>query len=162
MIRKKFSSYTEYISNFSKLVHLERKAQMETHLKEIMSISGKERERRGRAILNLKAKYLGVGLGGMHLVRYSREVMPETEISVGDVVLISRGKPTGKEVQGTVYEKTNRYITVAFSEKPPPYALKKGVRLDLFSNEITFKRMEEALKKLKDHPLLEFILGKKC
>ncbi len=162
MIRKRFSSYAEYISNFSKLINLERKAQMETHLKEIRSLSGKEREKRGRAILNLKAKYLGVGLGGMHLVKYSRENMPETDISVGDVVLVSRGRPTGREVQGTVYEKTNSYITVAFPEKPPAYAIKKGVRLDLFSNETTFKRMEEALKRLKDHPLLDFILGRRC
>ncbi len=162
MILPKFPSYPSYLSHFSKLIDLERKAQMEIHLKEIKSMSGKEREKKGRAILNLKAKYLGVGLGGMHLVRYSREDMPETEISVGDVVLVSGGRPTGREVQGTVYEKTSRYITVAFSEKPPPYALGRKVRIDLFSNETTFRRMEEALKKIKDHPLLPLILGEGC
>ncbi|MDQ7083299.1 MAG: hypothetical protein Q9N34_10445 [Aquificota bacterium] len=110
----------------------------------------------------MRARYIGVGVGGMHLVRYTREDMPETEISVGDVVLVSSGRPTGREVQGTVYEKGKTFITVAFSEKPPPYALGRRVRIDLFSNETTFRRMEEALELLDGHPLLDILLGERC
>jgi superfamily I DNA and/or RNA helicase len=161
-LRRKFGSYREYTDHFLRLIALERKAQMDQHLKEIRRLTGKERERRGRAVLNMRARYMGVGVGGMHLVRYFREDMPETEISVGDVVLVSSGRPTGKEVQGTVYEKGKNYITVAFTEKPPPYALGKRVRIDLFSNETTFRRMEEALGRLKDHPLLPLLLGRGC
>ncbi|RUM29697.1 MAG: hypothetical protein DSY32_02955 [Aquifex sp.] len=161
MKKIKFSSYEEYRDYFKKLIELERKAQTEVHLREIKTLSGKEREKRGRAILNLRAKFLGRGLGGVYLVRYSRpEGLPKTEISPGDIVLVSRGKPTGKEVQGTVAEKTNYYLVVAFREKPPTYALGKNVRVDLFSNEVTFKRMEEALNKFREHPLRDFILGK--
>ncbi len=162
MIKRKrnFKNYKEYKEYFKKLINLERKAQMEQHLKEIRTISGKERERRGRALLNMKAKYEGIGIGGFHIVRYSRErEIRNTEISVGDIVLISLGKPTGREVQGTVYEIGKHYIKVAFSEKPPKYALSKNVRIDLFSNEITFKRMEKALEDLKNHPLLKLVLG---
>ena len=160
MKKKRFKNYEEYKEYFKKLIDLERKAQIEFHLKEIKNLSGIEREKRGRAILNLKAKFLGRGLGGVYLVRYSRhEGLPKTEISVGDLVLVSKGKPTGSEVQGTVAEKTKYYLVVAFNDKPPPYALSKNVRIDLFSNEITFKRMEEALEKFKEHPLKDFILG---
>ena len=160
MKKVRFSSYEEYKNHFKRLIDLERKAQIELHLKEIRTLSGKEREKKGRAILNLRAKLLGRGLGGVYLVRYSRpEGLPKTEISVGDIVLVSRGKPTGKEVQGTVAEKTKSYLVVAFTDYPPPYALGKNVRIDLFSNEITFKRMEEALDKFKEHPLRDFILG---
>ncbi|NPA33023.1 MAG: IGHMBP2 family helicase, partial [Aquificae bacterium] len=155
------SSYEEYKKHFLRLIELERKAQTMMHLREIRNLSGEERQRRGRALLNLRAKSMGRGLGGVYLVRYARPGgLPRTEISVGDVVLVSSGKPTGREVQGTVAEKTSSYLVVAFNEKPPPYALGKRVRIDLFSNEVTFKRMEEALRKLKEHPLLEFILGK--
>ncbi|AAC06940.1 hypothetical protein [Aquifex aeolicus] len=162
MKKTKFSSYEEYRNYFKRLIDLERRAQTELHLKEIKTLSGKEREKRGRAILNLRAKFLGRGLGGVYLVRYSRpQGLPKTEISTGDIVLVSKGKPTVKEVQGTVAEKTNYYLVVAFRDKPPPYALGKDVRIDLFSNEITFKRMEEALKNFKEHPLRDFILGKK-
>lgn len=160
MKKTRFQSYEEYKNHFKRLVDLERKAQIEMHLREIKTLSGKEREKRGRAILNLRPKFLGRGLGGVYLVRYSRpEGLPKTEISVGDIVLVSRGKPTGKEVQGTVAEKAKYYLVVAFTDYPPPYALGKSVRIDLFSNEITFKRMEEALNKFKDHPLRDFILG---
>jgi len=160
MKRARFSSYEDYREHFRKLINLERKAQTETHLKEIKLLSGKEREKRGRAILNLRAKLLGRGLGGIYLVRYSRpEGIPKTEISVGDVVLVSKGKPTGKELQGTVVEKTKYYLVIAFTEKPPSYALGKSVRVDLFSNEVTFKRMEEALEYFKEHSLRDFILG---
>ena len=159
---QKFFSIYHYKSHFKKLIDLERKAQMREHLEEIKRLSGKERERRGRAVLNLRAKYLGVGVGGMHLVRYTREDMPETEISVGDVVLVSSGRPTGREVQGTVYEKGKSFITVAFSEKPPRYALGKRVRIDLFSNEITFRRMEEALEMVEKHPLEDILLQGRC
>ncbi len=161
MKKTRFSSYEEYKEYFLKLIELERKANRELHINEIKRLSGREREKRGRAILNMRAKAVGRGIGGVYLVRYSRpEGLPKTEISVGDIVLVSRGKPTGKEVQGTVVEKTKYYLIVAFSEKPPPYALGKGVRIDLFSNETTFNRMEKALERFNNHPLRDLILGK--
>ncbi len=161
MKKLRFKDYREYESYFSRLIELERRAQMSQHLEEIKKLPGEERERRGRAILNLRGKLTGRGLGGVYLVRYTRrEGLPRTEISVGDVVLVSRGRPTGREVQGTVAEITPHYVVVAFRDYPPPYALGKGVRLDLFSNETTFRRMEEALKKLKEHPLRDIILGR--
>ncbi|GAB6065570.1 hypothetical protein JCM9492_06620 [Aquifex pyrophilus] len=161
MKKTRFSSYEEYREYFLRLIELEREANRELHINEIKRLSGKERERRGRAILNMRAKPVGRGIGGVYLVRYSRpEGLPKTEISVGDIVLVSKGKPTGKEVQGTVVEKTKYYLVVAFTEKPPPYALGRNVRIDLFSNEITFNRMEQALERFKNHPLRDLILGR--
>jgi len=159
MKKLRFKDFKEYEEYFSRLIDLERTAQMSQHFEEIKKLSGEERERRGRAILNLRGKLAGRGLGGVYLVKYTRRGrLPKTEISVGDVVLVSKGKPTGKEVQGTVADITPYYVVVAFGDYPPPYALGKGVRLDLFSNETTFKRMKEALKRLKEHPLLKILL----
>jgi len=158
--KRRFSSYEEYARHFKGLIEEERKAQRELHLKEIRTLTGKEREKKGRAILGLKAKPVGRGLGGVYLVRYERrEPLPKTEISVGDVVLVSGGRPTGREVQATVAEKGKYHLTLAFNEKPPPYALGRWVRVDLFSNEVVFKRMERALEEVREHPLLPLLLG---
>ncbi len=157
-----FKSYREYYDFFRRLVLLEREAEIEFHRQEIRRLPGWKRERLGRAILNLRGKLVGRGLGGTYLVKYVRQGgLPDTEIKVGDLVIVSRGKPRGNEVQGTVVEKTRFSITVAYDRHPPDYALGKGVRMDLFANDVTFQRMLDALKSLKDNPdLLSLLLGK--
>ncbi len=158
----RFSSYEEYYGFFRRLVLLEREAEIEFHRREIRRLPGWKRERLGRAILNLRGKLVGRGLGGTYLVKYVRQGgLPDTEIKVGDLVIASRGKPRGNEVQGTVVEKTRFSITVAYDRHPPDYALGKGVRIDLFANDVTFQRMLEALKALKHNPeLLNLLLGR--
>lgn len=49
---------------------------------------------------------------------------------------------------GTVVEKTNYSITVVFDRRPPSFLYKKGLRLDLFVNDITFQRMLDDLEVL--------------
>ncbi len=143
-----FTNVDEYISHFSSLVEMERREEMRRHWEEIKRISGKRRERLGRAILHLRGKFVGRGLGGVYLYKFSRKDMPETEISVGDVVIVSRGKVTPRNPQATVYEKGKRYIVLAFQKKPPEW-VKRDVRVDLYANDITFQRMLEALKSLR-------------
>ena len=96
------------------------------------------------------------------MVKYVRQGgLPDTEIKVGDLVIASRGRPRGNEIQGTVVEKTRFSLTVAYDKHPPDYALGKGVRIDLFANDITFQRMLDALKALKHNPdLLNLLLGR--
>ena len=96
------------------------------------------------------------------MVKYVRQGgLPDTEIKVGDLVIASRGRPRGNEIQGTVVEKTRFSLTVAYDKHPPDYALGKGVRIDLFVNDITFQRMLDALKALKHNPdLLNLLLGR--
>ncbi len=158
----RFRSYREYYTHFRRLVLLEREAEMEFHRQEIRRLPGWKREKLGRAILNLRGKLVGRGLGGTYLVKYVRQGgLPDTEIKVGDLVIASRGRPKGNEIQGTVVEKTRFSLTVAYDKHPPAYALGKGVRLDLFANDITFQRMLDALQRLKDNPvLLNLLLGK--
>jgi len=137
-VKLKFKDRTEYRLYWEKYIQLERNAEKEFHLKEILELSGKERERRGRAILNLKAKYEGEIIGDFHLYKFIREDMPDHQINVGDVVLASRIHPLKDGIEGTAFEKGKHYITVAFSQLLPKA---KKWRLDLFVNDITFKRM---------------------
>jgi len=134
-----------YVEKFKKLINLEREAEIKTQQEEIKKLSGKERELLGRAILDLK----GVKAGSkfhFHLVKFGRKKPIETEIAVGDVVLISQGNPLKSNLTGTVVKITEKTIIVAFENKPPKWVYKKGVRMDLYINDITFKRMEENLE----------------
>ena len=150
----------EYVRHFTALVELEREEQMRLHEEEMQRLSGREREEKGRAFLWMKGKSQGLGLGGKHLVRFRKqskgnEALPDSEIEVGVLVLISKpgtspwdeGNPTG-----TVAEKTSYFITVAFDDAPPGFVFRKDLRIDLFVNDITFQRMLEALKNFRRLP----------
>ena len=56
-MKLKFKDKFEYTDYWGFYIELERDAEKDFHLNEILNFSGKERERKGRAILNLKAKY---------------------------------------------------------------------------------------------------------
>ncbi len=151
----------EYIKHFTELVELEREEQMRLHEAEMRRLSGQEREEKGRAFLKMKGKSQGLGLGGKHLVRFRKQdtgfTLPESEIEVGDLVLVSRAgtAPWDEDnPMGTVAEKTLYTLTVAFDDAPPGFVYRKDLRIDLFVNDITFQRMIGALKKFKRLPRL--------
>lgn len=144
-----------YVNKFEKLVELERKEEMERHELEIKRLSSREREKKGRAILHLKGRDAGTAFGNKPMVKFIRqrpgEELPDTEISVGDLVMLSKNKVLDSDnPTGTVAEKTRYSITVVFDNNPPSFVYKKGLRLDLYVNDITFQRMLEALEKLNN------------
>ncbi|WP_297519450.1 IGHMBP2 family helicase [Thermococcus sp.] len=149
---------TKFITRLKELVELERRAEIEAMRREMRRLSGREREKLGRAILGLNGKVVGEELG-YFLVRYGRDREIKTEISVGDLVVISKRDPLKSDLVGTVVEKGKRFITVAL-ETVPEWAL-KGVRVDLYANDITFKRWIENLNNLRESgkKALEFYLG---
>ncbi len=150
----------KFVEKLKRWVELERKEEIETMRREMKSISGRKRESLGRAILNLSGKVLGEELG-YTLVKYGREKeFKNLQISVGDLVVISRGDPCKSDLVATVSEVGKRYIVVAFDKPPPNWALKK-VRIDLYANDITFRRQLENLQNLNEQGIkvLEFALG---
>jgi predicted DNA helicase len=163
MPKKVFKDRKEYSKHFKKLIELEREAEKEFHIREIQLLTGKEREQRGRAILGLKASYKGEIVGGYKVYRFGRPDMPENhQIKVGDVVLVSRTNPLKEGVEGTVYEKGKKYLDIAFSD-PPPDLTRGYWRVDLYVNDITFKRMNKALtlfEEGKTNYPEEVVLGK--
>lgn len=139
----------KYLQQFRRAIAWERKAEIEAMKQEIRSLSPREREQKGRALLSLSGSYLGREAGGFYLVRLGRpQPFGELEIRVGDVVLVTKvGKnPLREGVEATVVELTSRSITVAFSDVSPRWVSGKGfLRVDLYVNDTTFRRMEEAL-----------------
>ncbi len=138
-----FEDKHEYVDYWGFYIELERDAEKEFHLNEILNLSGKEREKKGRAILNLKAVYQGEIIGDFQVYKFFREDMPEHQINVGDVVLVSKKHPLKDGIEGTVFEKGKHFITVVFSQKLPSG---KKWRIDLYVNDITFKRMLGSLE----------------
>jgi len=150
-ITRREYSVQEYVEHFSDLVELERKEEMERHEREMRKLSGWKRQKEGRAILNARARDEGTGLGGKFLVKFVRkDGIPETEISVGDLVRISKNEPLSDDnPSGTVLEKTGYSLKAAFDDRPPDWIYDK-VRVDLYVNDITYQRMLDALEKIKD------------
>ncbi len=149
----------KYIKNLIRLINYERDAEIDLMTHEISTMSGKKREELGRAINKVKGKHMGKELG-LQIVQFGRSEIIETEISVGDMVLISTDNPLRSDLTGTVTEKGARFIKVAFDKRIPKWALKKKVRIDLYANDITFRRMEDNLRhlSLKGKNALEYIL----
>ena len=144
----------DYINKYKKLVELERIEEMEQHELEIKRLSPREREKKGRAILDLKGRDAGTAFGNKPMVKFLRrqqgEKLPETQISVGDLVMLSKNSPLADDnPTGTVAEKTRYSLTVVFDNKPPSFVYKKGLRLDLYVNDITYQRMLAAIDQVK-------------
>lgn len=141
----------EYTKHFSRLVEMEREEEMKQHELEIKHLSPREREQKGRAILHLKGRDEGKALGQKHLVKFMRqrpgEKLPDTEISIGDLVMISKKNPLAEDnPTGTVAEMTNYSITAVFDEKPQGFVYGKKLRMDLYVNDITYQRMLDAVE----------------
>jgi predicted DNA helicase len=151
-----------YADRLGALVQLEREEEMRRHEQEIQNLSGRERERRGRALLDMRGRDKGDGLGGHH-VKFMRaqkgEPLPDTELRVGDLVMISKNDPLRDDnPTGTVTQVTNYSITASFDRKSRPlsgWVFGKGLRVDLYVNDITYQRMQDALARLPtaDGPL---------
>ncbi|MFB6116722.1 MAG: DbpA RNA binding domain-containing protein, partial [Candidatus Nanosalina sp.] len=154
---EKMEEVEEYVSEYQELVELEREEEMRRHEEEIRNMSGREREAKGRAVLHLRARDEGEGIEGQK-VKFMRnhrgEELPETEISVGDLVMISKNDPLRDDnPTGTVIEKTNYSVTAAFDSAPGWMIKSKGLRMDLYVNDITYQRMKDALGKLETEDL---------
>ena len=152
----------KYIKNLITLINYERDAEIDLMTREISTMSGQKREELGRAINKVKGKSLGKELG-LQIVQFGRSEVIDTEISVGDMILVSTDNPLRSDLTGTVTEKGARFIKVAFDKRVPKWAIKKKVRLDLYANDITFRRMEDNLNhlSLKGKNALEYILNER-
>ena len=162
MYKLKFNDTKEYKNYYSELIEKERKAEKEFHLNEIKRLSAVERQKRGRALLGLRMKYIGEFLD-FKIYRFNRNNMPEHQIKVGDIVLISKGEPLKFNQEATVSAVGRNFIEVYSKE---PIFRSKLYRLDLFVNDITFKRMLKALDEVENRKCemenaIEILLGKK-
>lgn len=138
--------YRDYIEHLKDLVKLEREEEKNRAIEDIMKFSGKQREKSGKAITEMKGKVIERN-PKKTVIRFGRREEFRTDITMGDVVLVSIGDPLKKAFEGVVTGKGRKYIDVEFLGFPS-INLEK-VRIDLFYDDATFKRMLENLEKLK-------------
>ena len=137
-----------FVERYMELIERERIAEIEAQIREIRTFSAAERELFGRAVRDLAGRYEGEKFH-YHLVRFSRQRPIETEMAAGDVVLVSRGAPLKSDLRGTLYDIKRHYLSVAFEQMPPKWLYHASIRVDLFINDVTYKRMEENLELLR-------------
>ncbi|MDY6776020.1 MAG: IGHMBP2 family helicase, partial [Halobacteria archaeon] len=132
----------------SGLVEVERKEEMRRHENEIRSMSRHEREAKGRALVGMSGRDEGEGIGGYEVkfVKERGDRLPDTEIGVGDLVMVSKNDPLRDDnPTGTVTQVTNHSVTASFDSKPPGFVFGDGLRVDLYVNDVTYQRMLDAL-----------------
>jgi predicted DNA helicase len=145
---------SSYVDRYDRLIELEREQEMRQHEDEIRALSGAQREQKGRAFISMRGRDEGESIEG-HRIKLMKtrkdQDLPETEIAVGDLVMISKDDPLRDDnPTGTVTERTGHSITVAFDEQPPGFVTGKGLRVDLYVNDITYQRMKTALEDLEE------------
>lgn len=137
------------LNNMLRSVEYEREEERNRHFQEMKFLSGQDREKKGRAIVNLTKRKGGRTLSGEHLYIFRKQERIETEINVGDQVIISQDNPLDlQNPSGIVYEIAYKSITIALT-KQLRLSNSKGLRIDLSVNDTTYKRMEEALQTAK-------------
>lgn len=145
-------------------VEFEREEERLRHSEEMRKLSGREREEKGRAFIDLKKKKVGRTIGGEYLYEFKKingKSFGQTQITTGDQLIISQYDPLDSmNPKCMVYDMTNRSITVAVL-KQLDMAQHRAVRLDLFINDVTFGRLEMALTTAKSpyHSRIQTLLS---
>lgn len=139
----------ELINNMLRAVEYEREEERARHFDEIKHLTGYQREKKGRAIINLHKRKLGRLITGEYLYEFKKHGEIDCEMNVGDQVVISQGDPLDKHnPTAIVYEIKRKTIILAMG-KQLHMTNNAPIRIDLSVNDTTYKRMEETLIKLK-------------
>ncbi|KAG8097542.1 hypothetical protein GUJ93_ZPchr0013g34843 [Zizania palustris] len=142
-------SLQEFVSSMAPLIDLEKAAEISAE----SATSSKSLERRGCIMSNLKCTDAQTGLMGKTLLEFQPnkgDVLPPHKFGTHDVVAL---KPNKADVassalgQGVVYRLKDSSITVAFDDIPED-GLNSPLRLEKLANEVTYRRMKDALIQL--------------
>jgi ATP-dependent RNA/DNA helicase IGHMBP2 len=149
------------IDRMFRLIDLERRAEIEESASLLGRLSGPQLEARGVSIGRLAVADEDAGLGGRILLGFERtsgEPLPPSRIGPGDIVRVAAPDPSGggrgkgaaeRQPSGVVWRKTARRVTVAFDDLPEDGVGEGALRIDRVANDITYRRMREALDRLR-------------
>jgi len=152
-----FNNEKEYYNYWKEVVKKERDCEIEIFKNMIMKYSLLKREKERIAVSNLKAKKIASGIKLIYRLGRDKEI--DTDIKIGDTVIVypqelEKGKDRGliikQGILGNLEGKGNKFLDVSFNRTLPKSWLKKRLVVNLFASEITFKRMLEALEKIKN------------
>ncbi|KAF0922495.1 hypothetical protein E2562_037402 [Oryza meyeriana var. granulata] len=145
----KMVSLQEFVSSMAPLIDLEKAAEISAE----SETSSKSLERRGCVMANLKCTDAQTGLMGKTLLEFQPnkgDVLPPHKFGTHDVVALKPNKADAGSAalgQGVVYRLKDSSITVAFDDIPGD-GLNSPLRLEKLANEVTYRRMKDALIQL--------------
>ncbi|CAL0310057.1 unnamed protein product [Lupinus luteus] len=146
-------SLDQFISITNPLLDLEKEAEISNSIVTGTSRNLDNAQKRGSTILNLKCVDVQTGLMGKSLIEFQStkgDVLPAHKFGTHDVVVLKLNKADlGSPAlgQGVVYRLKDSSITVAFDDIPED-GLNSPLRLEKVANEITYRRMKDALIQL--------------
>lgn len=146
----------EHFDRLEELLDLEREAEKTENLEQLRRRPIAVRESLGKTVTSLQIDDVETGLGGMPLLKVSREpageeLVPFHALSNGDNVLVSF--PAGSEppaIEGTMY-RVDDYKAVVALNAPPPARWERGrCQIDLIGSDATYRRMKRALEAVRE------------
>ncbi|KAL2320789.1 hypothetical protein Fmac_029758 [Flemingia macrophylla] len=146
-------SLQQFISITTPLLDLEKDAEISSSIATGATRNLETAQKRGSTILNLKCIDVQTGLMGKSLIEFQStkgDVLPAHKFSTHDVVVLKLNKSDlGSPAlgQGVVYRLKDSSITVAFDDIPED-GLNSPLRLEKVANEVTYRRMKDALIQL--------------
>ncbi|GMI70966.1 hypothetical protein like AT2G03270 [Hibiscus trionum] len=146
-------SLQQFISIITPLIDLEKEAEISASLSSGAARNLDTAQKRGSTILNLKCVDAQTGLMGKTLLDFQStkgDVLPAHKFGTHDVVVLKPNKADlGSPAlgQGVVYRLKDSSITVAFDDVPED-GLNSPLRLEKVANEVTYRRMKDALIQL--------------
>ncbi|TPX70414.1 hypothetical protein SpCBS45565_g01747 [Spizellomyces sp. 'palustris'] len=153
-------SPTTHLSRLAELITLERDHEISSTQAQLAQLTPTALQKRGLCLLGLRITGSRTGLGGKLLVDFEgpQEALPAHLFRVGDVVGVGEYVKSGRrekeeradEVVGVVFRVEEGRICVAIKEDRPGGLEGRVWRINKLANNVTYKRMEDALKALQD------------
>ncbi|KGN59344.1 DNA-binding protein SMUBP-2 isoform X2 [Cucumis sativus] len=143
----------QFVSITAPLLDMEKDAEIAASISSGATRNLETAQKKGSTILNLKCIDASSGLMGKTLLEFQSnkgDVLPPHKFSTHDVVVL---KPNRADLgspslgQGVVYRLKDSSITVAFDDIPEE-GLASPLRLEKVANEVTYRRMKDALIQL--------------
>lgn len=154
----------KHFSHLAKLVEIEETEEIAYFQKEFVNKTPEERERKGKALLYMKAVEFHFSPAGHELATFryaSDKPLPIYSPDPGDIVCLSQDPNAFFDSPvGTVYEKNKEKITVAFNRSLPEWVDEEGIyHLNIAGSRASAKKMLEALKQVRtaEHSRLAFL-----
>ncbi|XVE75645.1 hypothetical protein DITRI_Ditri12bG0109700 [Diplodiscus trichospermus] len=147
-------SLQQFISTMTPLLDLEKEAEISASICSGASRNLDTAQKRGSTILHLKCVDAQAGLMGKTLLEFQStkgDVLPAHKFGTHDVVVVLKPNKADTSFpaigQGVVYRLKDSSITVAFDDIPED-GLNSPLRLEKVANEVTYRRMKDALIQL--------------
>ncbi|XP_026414991.1 DNA-binding protein SMUBP-2 isoform X2 [Papaver somniferum] len=146
-------SLQQFVSIMTPLIDMEKEAEIAASISSGSSRNLETSQKKGSVLLNLKCVDVQTGLMGKSLLEFQStkgDVLPAHKFGNHDVVDLKPNKAdTGSPSlgQGVVYRLKDSSITVVFDDIPED-GLNSSLRLEKLANEITYRRMKDALIQL--------------